>query len=103
LCGSGCKGSGCGRGYLEDFQKPENVGNAIVEFNRALQYEPNYALALSGLGEAYWGKYEQTKHAELVRQASLHASVPFNWTMISPQDTFAWTIGRWNGLLRKSN
>lgn len=58
-----------GRGYLEDFHKPENVGNAIVEFNRALQYDPNYALALSGLGEAYWRKYEQTKHAELVKQA----------------------------------
>jgi len=58
-----------GRGYLEDFHKPENVENAIVEFNRALQYDPNYALALSGLGEAYWRKYEQTKHTELVRQA----------------------------------
>jgi hypothetical protein len=79
-----------GRGYLEDFQNPETVGNAIVEFNRALQYETNYALALSGLGEAYWRKCEQTKDAELVRQASLHASVPFNWTTIRPQHTFAW-------------
>jgi eukaryotic-like serine/threonine-protein kinase len=58
-----------GRGYLEDFHKPENVENAILEFNRALQYDPNYALALSGLGEAYWRKYEYTRHAELLSQA----------------------------------
>ena len=58
-----------GRGYLQDFHKPENVESAIVEFNRALQYDPNYALALSGLGEAYWRKYQHTKHAELVTQA----------------------------------
>jgi tetratricopeptide (TPR) repeat protein len=58
-----------GRGYLEDFHKPENVESAIVEFSRALQYDPNYAPALSGLGEAYWREYQHTKHADLVRQA----------------------------------
>jgi eukaryotic-like serine/threonine-protein kinase len=58
-----------GRGYLEDFHKPENVESAIVEFNRALQSDPNYALAMSGLGEAYWREYQQTKRADLVAQA----------------------------------
>jgi len=57
-----------GRGYLQDFQKPENVDNAIVEFDRALQYDRNYALAWSGLGEAYWRKYEHSKQAEWVEK-----------------------------------
>ncbi len=58
-----------GRGYLEDFLKPENVENAITEFQRALQSDPNYSLAFSGLGEAYWRKYEQTKQPSFARQA----------------------------------
>jgi len=58
-----------GQGYLQDFQKQENVDNAIAEFNRALQYDPNYALASSGLGEALWRKYEHTKQPEFVGQA----------------------------------
>ena len=48
-----------GRGYLEEYQKPENVDNAIVEFRRALEADPNYALAYAGLGESYWRGFEQ--------------------------------------------
>ena len=58
-----------GRGYLEDYTKLENVENAIVEFNHALQYDPNYSLAFSGLGEAYWQQYEHTKQVDWVKQA----------------------------------
>jgi len=58
-----------GQGYLQDFQKAENVDNAIAEFNRALQYDPNYSLALSGLGEAFWRKYEHSKQSDWVGRA----------------------------------
>ncbi len=58
-----------GRGYLQDYTKPENIENAIVEFNHALRYDPNYSLAFSGLGEAYWQQYEHTKQIDWVRQA----------------------------------
>ena len=49
-----------GRGYLEEFAKPENIDAAISEFSGALQRDPYYARALAGLGEAYWRKYEAT-------------------------------------------
>lgn len=58
-----------GRGYLQDFQKHENVDSAIAVFTRALAKDPRYALAYSGLGEAYWRKYEIDKRNEYADQA----------------------------------
>jgi serine/threonine-protein kinase len=49
-----------GRGYLQDYEKPENIDSAITVFNRALERDPNYSLAYAGLGESYWHKYEHT-------------------------------------------
>jgi len=49
-----------GRGYLQDYHKPENVDSAIEVFKHALERDPNYARAYAGLGESYWRKYEQT-------------------------------------------
>jgi eukaryotic-like serine/threonine-protein kinase len=48
-----------GRGYLQEYEKPENIDNAINEFGQALKIDPNYAPALAGLGEAYWIGYQQ--------------------------------------------
>lgn len=45
------------RGYLQDYHKPENLQNAIFVFQRALERDPNYALAYAGLGEAYWQRF----------------------------------------------
>jgi serine/threonine protein kinase/tetratricopeptide (TPR) repeat protein len=47
-----------GRGYLQDYVKPENVENAIKVFNNALKKDQGFAAANAGLGEAYWRKYE---------------------------------------------
>src|SRR5258706_2380715 len=49
-----------GRGYLQDYVKPENVENAIKDFNYALKKDPAFAAANAGLGEAYWRKYRST-------------------------------------------
>ena len=49
-----------GRGYLQDYHKPENVDSAIAVFKHALERDPNYARAYAGLGESYWRKYEHT-------------------------------------------
>ncbi len=58
-----------GRGYLMEYQKPENVDSAIEVFKRALERDPNYTLAYAGLGESYWHKYEETHAAEWVTRA----------------------------------
>ena len=49
-----------GRGYLQDYHRPENVDSAIAVFKHAFERDPNYARAYAGLGESYWRKYEQT-------------------------------------------
>lgn len=58
-----------GRGYLTEYQKPENVDSAIEVFKRALERDPNYALAYAGLGESYWRKYQATHAGEWVTRA----------------------------------
>ncbi len=49
-----------GMGYLDNYERPENITNAIQVFHRALQIDPGYARAYAGLGLAYWQRYNQT-------------------------------------------
>jgi serine/threonine protein kinase/Flp pilus assembly protein TadD len=42
-----------GRGYLEQYQNPENIDHAIHEFEEALKVDEKYAPAYAGLGRAY--------------------------------------------------
>jgi len=46
-----------GRGYLQYPEKLGNIDTAIELLQQALDHDPDYVLALSGLGEAYWEKY----------------------------------------------
>ncbi len=58
-----------GRGYLQNYDKPENINNAISVFNQALSLDSNYAVAYAGLGEAYWRKYEAGKETSWLASA----------------------------------
>jgi serine/threonine protein kinase/Flp pilus assembly protein TadD len=60
-----------GRGYLQEPQKGENLDSAITEFNHALEQDPKYALAVAGLGEAYWRHYELDKENRWASQAQV--------------------------------
>jgi serine/threonine protein kinase/tetratricopeptide (TPR) repeat protein len=53
-----------GKGYLLDYEKPENIDNAIKQFDQALKESPNYAPALAGLGQAYWTGYQRQHRAK---------------------------------------
>ena len=64
-----------GRGYLKDYQKPESVDSAISVFTKALEQDPNYALAEAGLGDAYWQKYRLTKDASYVEKAKAECTL----------------------------
>ncbi len=57
-----------GRGYLRNYDKPENIENAIHLFDKAVALDPDYGLAYAGLGSAYWKKYEATKEARWVEK-----------------------------------
>jgi serine/threonine-protein kinase len=58
-----------GRGYLQNYDKLENVQSAIQAFDRALKLDPNYALAYAALGDAYWQMYESTNDARWVDES----------------------------------
>ncbi len=63
-----------GRGYLDEFDKPENIDAAISEFSGALRHDPYYARALAGLGEAYWKKYEATNDPQWSTQSKTNCA-----------------------------
>ncbi len=73
-----------GRGYLQNYDKPENLDSAISVFGQALKMDPNYALAYAGLGDAYWWKYYYRNEPRWVdasrkaceRAASLNSKLP---------------------------
>jgi tetratricopeptide (TPR) repeat protein len=59
-----------GRGYLSEYQKPENVELAIAELRNAVMLDPGYANSYAALGEAYLSGYQQTNRAgDWVNQA----------------------------------
>jgi serine/threonine-protein kinase len=56
-------------GYLQDYDRPENIDTAVSLFRHVLELDPNSALAYSGLGRAYWLKFQATKDSALVESA----------------------------------
>lgn len=60
-----------GLGYLEDYQKKENLDLAVGAFNRALTHDTSYALAYAGLGEAHWYKYRELSDPAELSDATL--------------------------------
>jgi serine/threonine-protein kinase len=58
-----------GLGYLLDYQRPGAIDIAIGLFGRALDSDPQYAVAHAGMGDAYWLKYEATKDVRNIDEA----------------------------------
>jgi len=58
-----------GRGYLQRFERLENVNSAINVLQQAVQQDERFALAHAALGEAFWRKYELTKDASFIPEA----------------------------------
>src|SRR5277367_2097842 len=55
-----------GKGYLDDYDKADNIDASANLFQQALQLDPTYALAYASLGDAYWKKYLHTKDVRLI-------------------------------------
>ena len=58
-----------GRGYLVEYQKPENIAAAVKAFEQSIKASPNYAPAYAGLGEAYWQGYKANRGREWLDKA----------------------------------
>jgi tetratricopeptide (TPR) repeat protein/predicted Ser/Thr protein kinase len=58
-----------GRGYLQNYDRVENLDSAVRVFQRALAIDPGYALAYAGLGDAYWQKYRLNKELSWVEKS----------------------------------
>ncbi len=58
-----------GRGYLRNYDRPENIDSAIHVFQEALHLDPGYALAFAGLGDAYWKKYLDDQNPQWVQKS----------------------------------
>ena len=58
-----------GRAFLERRDVKENIDFAIQMFEEALKLDSDFALAHTGLGEAYWRKYEITRESVWVDRA----------------------------------
>ncbi len=59
-----------GVGYLQNYDRAENIENAISVFGHALEKDKEFAGAYAGLGEAYWQKFEQTHERRFVDEAT---------------------------------
>jgi serine/threonine protein kinase/tetratricopeptide (TPR) repeat protein len=59
-----------GLGYLQNYDKEENIENAISVFRHALEKDSGFAGAYAGLGQAYWQKFEHTHEKYLVSDAT---------------------------------
>src|SRR5437879_27412 len=58
-----------GLGYLQDYDKMENIENAVKVFDTALERDPQYAGAYAGRGEAYWKMYESGKDLQWIESS----------------------------------
>jgi tetratricopeptide (TPR) repeat protein len=58
-----------GSGYLQRYERLDNVESAIGLFQRAIREDHNYAQAHAALAQAYWYKYSSTKDPHWAAQA----------------------------------
>ncbi|MGC1618169.1 MAG: protein kinase [Candidatus Acidiferrum sp.] len=58
-----------GIGYLQRYERPENVETSISLFQRAIKEDPSYAQAQAALAQAYWYKYSATKDPQWAEAA----------------------------------
>lgn len=58
-----------GLGYLQNYERAENIDKAIDAFKSALKVDSTYTLAYAALGQAYWRKYATTQNTDWVDHA----------------------------------
>ncbi|MEJ2010508.1 MAG: hypothetical protein P8Z30_20540, partial [Acidobacteriota bacterium] len=82
-----------GLGYLQNYERTENIDKAIDSFQSALKVDSTYTLAYAYLGQAYWRKYITTQNSDWVdhaqescgHAATLNAKLPATHLCIGSQ------------------
>lgn len=74
-----------GRAALQSYSTSDSLESAIRYFQRAVEIDPDFALAYAGLGESYWRKFETTRSLGLAQMAesSLNKALDIN-TELAP-------------------
>jgi len=67
-----------GCGYLQRHDQEKNLQTAVDLFKYAVDQDPYYALALTGLGRAYWYKYQLSKYQQHFDQAESYLKQAFH-------------------------
>jgi len=83
-----------GIGYLQRYERLENVESAIILFQRALKEDHNYAQAQAALAQAYWYKHSETKDPQWAQQAKVAVKAAENLDSRLPEVQLA--IGNLN-------
>jgi tetratricopeptide (TPR) repeat protein/TolB-like protein len=58
-----------GIGYLQRYERLENIDTSITLFQHAIREDPKYAQAGAALAQAYWYKYSATKEPQWAKRA----------------------------------
>jgi tetratricopeptide (TPR) repeat protein/TolB-like protein len=83
-----------GIGYLQRYERLENVELAITLFQRAITADQSYAQAQAALAQAYWYKYSATKDPQWAEQAKAAVKAAENLNSRLPEVQLA--IGNLN-------
>jgi len=59
-----------GLGYLQRYERDDNIENAIFAFEEAVKLDDRFALAYAALGRAYWRKYQDIRDRTWIDLAS---------------------------------
>ena len=77
------------RWFLERFDVPGNLDNAMTILNRVIAREPAFALAHASLGEAAWRKWQATKDPKWSAAALEHALEALRLSPDQPEVRYA--------------
>ena len=74
-----------GIGYLQNYERPEDVEASINSFRHAIEQDPAYAQAQAALARAYWYKYTATRDPQWAEQAKAAVSAARNLNSKLPE------------------
>jgi serine/threonine-protein kinase len=82
-----------GMHYLDDTETEQSLKDASNLFNRAVERDPDFALAHAALGAAYWGRYRLTGNEVFKEEANREVAEAFRLAPDLPEAHNARGIG----------